>query len=478
MAAGAIIPAVGLALGTASTVASISQQNAQYSAQQNASLASAMEAEERAQLALARYQTIQESARLVRDRELALVSAQRQAATLQQHQAWLNNRLAEVQTNLAASQLEGSGRAQNLYLQGQGIQQQNAIENQALQGSFQSRQAGIQEQSRLQQEGINTGFALRQQGNQYLGQRYGESTEAQNALSAVGQQNAQQYQQVGQAYQQLGQQQQQGFLQKGQAGTQKQLNTMDVQNSMLAGAYGDVAVGAQQRTGAAQFGADQSRQALMRAGTLQGQLGALGQQYESSFNSYATQVRQAYEQQAASIQGLSRYGTQVRDLATRMGSNAEGIASLQSAALRTQQQYTTQALAQSDPLQTQINQIQSQRNRMAIRAGYQSTRATGSMSALSQVIQERANIAGAYAQAAQGSGAGVGAYLGAIGKGVAGAYQMGLFNFGSSTSAQQAQNPSMTGYGAAYGAVSGIQALNQPMTASTVGATNLLQGLR
>ncbi|HEY9662046.1 MAG TPA: hypothetical protein V6C65_26630, partial [Allocoleopsis sp.] len=178
MAMGAVA-GIGIALSTAGTVAGLAQQSSQARQQQELSLQQALDAEQRIELALQREQAIKQSATLIKQRELEVVTAQRRAATLDIEQQIMNNKLAEVESRMAATQLRSQGSAAKL-----------GAENQA-----QQTKMGAQTEA----------FGMEQAAANQLAGRQNEQINQANALTDIGAQNANELAQVQGVQQQAGQ---------------------------------------------------------------------------------------------------------------------------------------------------------------------------------------------------------------------------------------------------------------------------------
>lgn len=380
MAAAAIVAGIGVAVSAAGTAAAISAQQRQARAQEEASLQSALDAEERIEVAMQRSEAIKQSAKLIRDRELAVVGAQRQQAELDITQQFLNNRLAQIQSELQVAGMRASGESSRLDYANQATQVQQGAESEA--------------------------FEIERGAQNQLA---GKSNEVVGALNQQTESNLQGANALAQANQ--------GFQQVNQVGNQiaasgrgNSLAGISAQEAALLGVQGTVGnvnMGNQQRSGVAAFNVGQAEQSMNMA---QRQL-ALAQKY-----------------------GLTNVGlsNQYAKVLNQAGVNQQTLADLGAQAVSTQQRYANINLEQSAQGQRNVNALQAQRNRRAIKAGYQSTLATQDLSALSQVLQEKANISQALAQSNQIQYPGASAYLGVLANGVSAAYQLGVFGQGGS----------------------------------------------
>lgn len=375
-----IIGGLAVAATAAGTIATLNAQRAQANAQAEASLQAALDAEERAQLAIERFGIIKESAKLIRDRELATISAQRQAAQMQVEQTLLQNRLAQLQSGLQASSLEFQGQSAQIQSQGAGTQARMGAQSEAFE---------------MERGATNQ---LLGRGNEEIGQL--------NQAAQIGAENATAMSQAGQAF---GQAEQVGQA-IGAQGRQNSLSGMALQENALGQAHdirGQTMANNQQRGGMAQFNIQQSRANYNLA----------SQQLELA-RKYGTQNMGIADQYAA--------------LLTKMGDSQAYMANIAASSVRQNQSSTDQAVQLSAQTQKGINALQARRNTQAIRSGYNSTLATGNMSALGTVLQEKQNIAQALAQhnMAMAQRPGGMAYFGAIANGISAGVQLGLPYFG------------------------------------------------
>ena len=413
MPAGAVVGGIAVASSVAGTVATVSAQQRNARLQEEASLQQALDAEERAQLAVSRQAQIVESAKILRQRELQLIGSQRRQAALSLQQNILNNKLAQLQTGLQANTLRAQGQATALSGEQQGQQVMMGAETEAF-----NREMGMQNQ-------------LAGRTNELIGatgQTAQASLQGANELS----QAQQGFQQAEQGGQQLAQQ--------GRGNTSAGLSAQEQMLGQAQDVVGQTNVNAQQQTGTAQFNQQMAQRGVNLA---QRQL-ALEQQYGNKNRFLASQFANTLQQIAAS-QGQ--------------------LTNLAATSLEAQQSFDDAALGSSNAYQRNINRLQTQRNRQSVQAGYQSSVATGSLSALGQVIQEKGNISNALYQAQQARAqapSGL-SYLGALANGVSSAYQLGLFGRGglggSTGSATQAPLPY---YGASVGALSATSQIYSP----------------
>lgn len=384
----AVVGAVAIASSAIGTVATLNAQKQQANAQAEASLQSALDAEERAQFAITRYETIKEMALQQRNRELELLSGQRRAAELQVEEVMLQQRLQNLQAGLQASSTRFQGDVTQMQAQNQGMQAQMGAQSEA-----------------FERESAATNNLIGR-GNEVIG--------ALNNETEVGLQNANELSQAGAALTQV-----QGAG-AGIRGKGDSLARMGVEQAAI-GSAADVAgqanTNAQQRRGMASFNTGQAQASR-----------AIASQQLQLARQYGTQGMNLADQYASLI--------------TQMGDSQRQMAYLGASAMDTNQHYQNLATQTGAAAQTQLNAIQTKRNRQAINAGYQSTLATGNMSALQQVMQEKQNIAAAIAQAnmARAQAPSGLAYMGALANGVSSAYQMGLFGRGGTGTQQQQSN--------------------------------------
>lgn len=372
---------IGIALSTAGTVAGLAQQQQQANQQKEASLQSALESAQRIELAQQRYEMVKQSAQLIKQRELEVVTAQRRAAELDVQQQILNNRLAQIQSRMGASQLRAQGQASKLGAESQATQVKMGAQTEA----FQMEQAAQNNLAGRQNEQINMA----------------------NAATEVGLQNANE---MGQAL-----------------GVQDQANQV---NGQLAGK------GAQNTNA----GVAVAQAAQMQAGQVVGQVGVNNQERRGS-----AEFNQQIAAQNTNIAGRQldlarRFGLNYQQLAnqqanflTQLGVNQDYLAQLGASSVEAQQQYSDASFAAGSSTQQKINRLQTSRNRQAVQAGYQSAVATGNTAALSQVLQEKAQISQALANANQAQAPGFLSYATAIGGGALQAYNAGVFGQGSNT---------------------------------------------
>lgn len=376
----AVIAGVSIAASAAGTVATISAQQKQARAQEEMALSSALDAEERAELAITRNEQLKQIAKMIRDRELAMVSEQRKQAQLAIKDTELANQLSQIQSGLQSSTLRQQGEGAALGAQGEALNIQGAAS----------------------EEAFNRESAAR---NQQLG-RGNELIGAINEQTQTGLANANQI-----------------------AGTRQGFDQAGTLANQQLGANSDAAMGLQQRATGQAY--DQYGRALTNAQQSRGMAGFNAQMARQNFQLAAQQLglAQSYGQ---SNQGLAN---QYAAIVTKMGQNQKYMSGLGAAAIDINQAFQNQQVALGNQYQHQINAVQTKRNKQAIKAGYQSSLATGNIGALSAVMQEKANIAEALAQAnmARASAPSGLAAFGAIAGGISSAYQSGLFNsFGGS----------------------------------------------
>lgn len=332
MAAG-IIPAVGLATSVFGQVSSLGQASRSAKAQEEAQAINIYDAEQRAQLSLDRYLAVRESAKLLRDRELETIAAQRRLADLSVSQQELMNTASQIQTQQQQQALAAQGEATSLAYQQQGEQQRQQTEGETFaqeQGAFNNVQG---------------------KGNELIGQL--------NAGTQQGEAAAQANQQVGQVLQQVPNAPIDSN--SGEAVQQQQIN-------QAVGAFQQVGLANRNARGISDFNINMTKQNLQLA---QQQL-ELTKRYGLGYNQLAA--------------------TQA-DILNRLGQNQQSLTGLQSQSIGLQQQTQDQLVQSSSTSQRKQNAIQSQRNRKATQAAYQQSLATGTTQALAQVMQERANIA-------------------------------------------------------------------------------------
>lgn len=421
MAAAPIIGAVAVASSVAGTVATVSQQQRNARIQEEAALQQALDAEERAQLAVQRQQQIVESAKILRQRELATIGAQRRQAALALQQNVLNNRLAQLQTGLEAGTLRAQGQATSLRGEQQAQQLQMGAETEAF-----NREMGAE--------------------NQLTG-RQNELIGATGATAQTGLQNANELSQAQQGFQQAEQGAQQ-LTQQGRGNTQAGLAASEQMLGQAQDVVGQTSVNAQQRRGMAQFN---ENIAASGVGIAERQL-LLEKQYGNRNRLLASEFANTLQQLAAT-QGQ--------------------LTNLAATSLEAQQSFDNAALGTSNAYQRNINRLQTQRNRQSTQTAYQSSIATGSLSALGQVLQEKGNISNSLYQAQQARNqapSGL-SYLGALANGVSSAYQLGLFGSpgGGGGTAQQAPPPY---YGATVGALSASSQIFNPTPMPNVNNPN------
>lgn len=370
---------VAVAASAAGTVATISAQKQQVNAQQEASLQSALDAEERSKMALDRYQQVKLAAKLQRDRELALVSSQRQAANLQVEQSILQNRLTQLQTQLQQSSIQAEGKSQQL-----------TSRNQAQQTKMQAQTEGFQMEQAAQ--------------NNLLG-RGNEQITALGAQAQAGLQGANQMSQA-----------------RSNFGKVEELGQQQIANQGLTSA----------ELSAQQYALGQAQDVVGQTNTNNQQVSGM-----AAFNTNI--ANQNYKLANAQLQLARKYGAtnqsiadQYANLISRMGDSQQYMSNLGSQSLGINQRTEDQVTAMSAATQRGVNDIQTRRNRKAIQAAYQSSLATGNMGALNQVLQEKQNIANSLAQynMARAQNPGGLSYLSAIAGGVSSAAQLGLFRGG------------------------------------------------
>lgn len=374
----AVVAGVAIASSAIGTVATINAQKQQANAQAEASLAQALDAEERAQLAIERFGMIKELALQQRNRELELISGQRQAAQLEVEQVLLQNRLAGLQSQLQATSTRFQGDVTAMQAQSQGIQTQMGAESDAF-----NREQAAQNN-------------LIGRGNEVIG--------ALNEETQVGLQNANELEQAGAGLQQV---QGAGAAIRGAGNSLARLGVEQGAIGAAADVAGQTNTNSQQRRGMAAFNTQMAGQ---NKNIAQNQL-LLAQQYGA--------------------QGMN-LADQYANLLVSMGDSQRKMAYLGAQATDTNRQYQDMSVQSSAAAQQRVNNIQAKRNRQAVNAGYQSTIATGNMTTLQQVMQEKQNIAAALAQAnmARAQAPSGLSYLGAGLNAVSGAYQAGLFGGG------------------------------------------------
>lgn len=398
----AIVAGVAVAASAAGTVATLNAQRQQANVQGEAALTSAMDAQERADMAITRYEQLKKSAKIQRDRELAMVSAQRQAANLQVEQTLLQNRLTQLQTQLQQSSIEAQGQSAQLKSRNQATQTKMGAQTQAFE---------------MEQAAQNN---LLGRGNEQIGQ-----LNEQAQIGAAAASNMSQARQGLTQVDQLGQQQ---IAMQGQS--QAELGAQQYALGQAQDIVGQTNTNNQQTMGMAQFNVDIANQ----------NYGIANQQLL---------LARKYGQTNMSI------ADQYASLISKMGDSERYMANLGSQSLGAGQRINDAMVQASSQAQYGVNALQSKRNRKAIQAAYQSTLATGSMQSLTQVLQEKQNIANAMAQAnmAQAQAPGGLSYLSALAGGVSSALQLGLFNGGGggggntqagliNTMPPQSQNPS------------------------------------
>lgn len=404
-----VVGGIAVASSVAGTVATVSAQQRQARIQEEAALQQALDAEERAQYAIARQQQVKESAQILRQRQLALVSQQRREANLALQQNLINNRLSQIQVGLEANTLRAQGQ------------------NTALQGQAQAQQVRMGAET----EEFNRTTAAQ---NQLVGR----TNEAIGAIGQQGQVSLQNANQLSAAQtgfdqsQQIGQQLSQQGRQNSQAGLSAQEQSLGAAQDVV----GNVNTNAQQSSGMAAFNTNQAMQQRAIANKqllLEQSYGAQGRRFAAEF--------------ANTLQNLAATQGQMSNLAAT--------------SIEAQQSFNDAAVGSSNAYQRQINSLQAQRNRKSTQAGYQSAVATGNISALGQVLQEQGNIANAlYAsQQARASAPSGLSYLGALANGVSSAYQLGLFGGSGNSGTPQPQPQYM---GATVGAMSAAQSLYSP----------------
>ena len=333
MAAG-VIPAVGLATSVFGTVSSLGQASRQAKANEEAQAVSIYDAEQRAQLSLDRYLAVRESAKLLRDRELETISAQRRLADLSVSQQQLINTAQNIQSQQQQMELGVQGEAARLSYQQAGEQQ---------------RQQTEQETFSMEQAATNQALG---RGNEVVGQL--------NAGTQAGEAATNANIQVGQALDQIPQGQSTG-TNAGLAAQQQQLNQgVDL--------YQQVGNANRNSRGISDFNIQMSKQNL---GLAQQQL-ELAKRYGLGYNQ------------------LSQAQSGILD---RLGANQQSLIGRQQQNLALQQNTQNQISDTSSASQYSQNALQAKRNRKATNAAYQQSLATGTTQALAQVMQERANIA-------------------------------------------------------------------------------------
>lgn len=369
---------IGIALSTAGTVAGLAQQSQRASQEREMALQNALDAEQRIELAQMRFDAIKQSAQLIKQRELEVVTAQRRAAELDVTQQVMNNRLAQLQSRMGASQLKNQGQAQQI-----------GAENQA-------------QQTRMGAE--TEAFGMEQAATNQLMGRQNEQINQSNALAEIGLQNANE---LGQASALQGQAQQVETQLGMQGSANTNAGTAVAQQAQMGAnqAIGNVQQNNQQRRGMGEFNSNLAAQNTNMAGRQLDLVRRYGLSYQQLANQEA-------------------------NFLTQMGVNQNYLANLGAQSIEAQQHYTDMSLDAGVSTQRKLNKLQTQRNKASIQAGYQSTLATHNLSALSQVMQEKANIAQALGQAQQVQSPGFLSYAGAIAGGVGAAYNAGLVNFG------------------------------------------------
>lgn len=420
MAAGAVIGGIAVASSVAGTVATVSQQQRNARIQEEASLQQALDAEERAQLAIQRQQQIVESAKILRQRELATIGAQRRQASLALQQNVLNNRLAQLQTGLQAGTLRAQGQAT------------------ALGGEQQAQQLNMSAETEAFNREMSSENQLTGRKNELIG--------AVGTTAQAGLQNANELSQAQQGFQQAEQGTQQ-LQQQGRGSTQAGLSASEQMLGQAQDVVGQTNVNAQQRRGTSQFN---ENIAAAGVGIAERQL-LLEKQYGNRNRLLASEFANTLQQLAATQGQLSN---------------------LAATSLEAQQSFDDASLGTSNAYQRNINRLQTQRNRQSTQAAYQSSIETGSLSALGQVLQEKGNISNSLYQAQQARNQAPSSlsYLGALANGVSSAYQLGLFGMpGSGGNAQQAPAPY---YGATVGALSASSQVFNPTPLPNVNNPN------
>lgn len=381
----AIVAGVAVAASAAGTVATLNAQRQQANAQGEAALTSALDAQERADMAITRYDQLKIAAKVQRDRELAMVSAQRRAANLQVEQTLLQNRLTQLQTSLQQSSIEAQGQ-----------QAQLGAQNQATQTKM-----GAQTQSFEMEAGATNNLLGR--GNEQIGQ-----LNEQAQIGAAAATNLNQARQGLNQAEQIGQEQ---IANQGQ--TQAELGAQQYALGQAQDVVGQTRMNNQQTMGMAQFNTDMANANYRIAN----QQLLLARKYGQTNMSIADQYA---------------------SLISKMGDSERYMANLGSQSLGAGQRINDAMVQASAQAQVGVNDLQSKRNKKAIQAAYQSTLATGSMQSLTQVLAEKQNIANAMAQAnmAQSQAPGGLSYLSALAGGVSSAMQLGLFNGGGGGGSQ------------------------------------------
>lgn len=381
----AIVAGVAVAASAAGTVATLNAQRQQANAQGEAALTSALDAQERADMAITRYDQLKIAAKVQRDRELAMVSAQRRAANLQVEQTLLQNRLTQLQTSLQQSSIEAQGQ-----------QAQLGAQNQATQTKM-----GAQTQSFEMEAGATNNLLGR--GNEQIGQ-----LNEQAQIGAAAATNLNQARQGLNQAEQIGQEQ---IANQGQ--TQAELGAQQYALGQAQDVVGQTRMNNQQTMGMAQFNTDMASANYRIAN----QQLLLARKYGQTNMSIADQYA---------------------SLISKMGDSERYMANLGSQSLGAGQRINDAMVQASAQAQVGVNDLQSKRNKKAIQAAYQSTLATGSMQSLTQVLAEKQNIANAMAQAnmAQSQAPGGLSYLSALAGGVSSAMQLGLFNGGGGGGSQ------------------------------------------
>ena len=383
----AVVAGVAVAASAAGTVATLNAQRQQANAQGEAALTSALDAQERADMAITRYDQLKIAAKVQRDRELAMVSAQRRAANLQVEQTLLQNRLTQLQTSLQQSSIEAQGK-----------QAQLGAQNQATQTKM-----GAQTQSFEMEAGATNNLLGR--GNEQIGQ-----LNEQAQIGAAAATNLNQARQGLNQAEQIGQEQ---IANQGQ--TQAELGAQQYALGQAQDVVGQTRMNNQQTMGMAQFNTDMANANYRIAN----QQLLLARKYGQTNMSIADQNA---------------------NLISKMGDSERYMANLGSQSLGAGQRINDAMVQASAQAQVGVNDLQSKRNKKAIQAAYQSTLATGSMQSLTQVLAEKQNIANAMAQAnmAQSQAPGGLSYLSALAGGVSSAMQLGLFNGGGGGGGSQA----------------------------------------
>lgn len=377
MAMGAVA-GIGIALSTAGTVAGLAQQQQQASQQRELSLQQALDAEQRIELAMQRYEAIRQSASLMKQRELEVVTAQRRAAELDIQQQIMNNKVAQLESRMGATQLRNQGEAAKINAQGQGQQVKMGAESEA--------------------------FAMEQAAQNQLAGRQNEQINQSNALADIGLQNVNELNQV--------------------APLQAQAKQVDTKLSAQGKQNTNAGMALEQQ---AQMEANQALNTVQQNNQQRRSMGEFNRGMAARNTDMANRQLGLVRRYGLSYQQLA---AQESNFLTQLGVNQDYLAGLGAQSVEAQQQYADLSMQAGASTQRQINKLQTGRNRAAINAGYQSTLATQNMSALSSVLQEKAQIAQALANASQVQSPGALSYASAIAGGLGSAYNAGLIKFG------------------------------------------------